>query len=97
MASSAGWSSNDPSVVPNVDMVNVLAQPRPQRYIGVQYIKATERQSHYITSRMSRQYDAMIYINITHALETLWGEGLFDEFDSKSRPTCGKAEEKLDR
>ncbi|MFN3571133.1 MAG: erythromycin esterase family protein, partial [Polaromonas sp.] len=49
-----------------------LAQPqRLQRAIGVIYRPDTERQSHYFHTHLSQQFDALIHIDETHALEPL--------------------------
>jgi erythromycin esterase-like protein len=48
-----------------------LAAPRLQRAIGVVYRPETERQSHYFHTRLDSQFDAMIHIDETHALEPL--------------------------
>jgi erythromycin esterase-like protein len=41
------------------------------RAIGVIYLPSTERQSHYFHVRPSDQFDAMIHIDSTRALEPL--------------------------
>ena len=49
-----------------------LAEPlRLQRAIGVIYRPETERQSHYFHTRLASQFDAMIHIDETSALEPL--------------------------
>lgn len=49
-----------------------LADPlRLQRAIGVIYRPETERQSHYFHTHLAGQFDAMIHIDETHALEPL--------------------------
>jgi erythromycin esterase-like protein/predicted phosphoribosyltransferase len=49
-----------------------LAEPlRLQRAIGVIYRPETERQSHYFHTRLAGQFDAMIHIDETSALEPL--------------------------
>lgn len=49
----------------------VLNKPMLQRFVGVQYIKATERQSHYSQCQMGNQYDFVIHLNETHAIKSL--------------------------
>lgn len=44
---------------------------RLQRAIGVIYRPETERQSHYFNARLADQFDALIHIDTTHALEPL--------------------------
>ncbi|MFX0577897.1 erythromycin esterase family protein [Nocardia nepalensis] len=49
----------------------LLHQPRLQRAIGVVYRPGTERQSHYFHTRPADQFDALIHIDHTTALEPL--------------------------
>ncbi|MEV6140168.1 erythromycin esterase family protein [Nocardia sp. NPDC051990] len=49
----------------------LLRQPRLQRAIGVVYQPGTERQSHYFHTRPADQFDALIHIDHTTALEPL--------------------------
>ena len=49
----------------------VLDVVRLGRAIGVIYLPQTERQSHYFHVRPSDQFDAMIHIDTTSALEPL--------------------------
>ncbi len=48
-----------------------LEKVRLARAIGVIYLPQTERQSHYFHVRPSDQFDAMIHIDVTQALEPL--------------------------
>ena len=48
-----------------------LAEPRLQRAIGVVYAPHTERQSHYFDTRLPDQFDVLVHIDTTHALEPL--------------------------
>jgi erythromycin esterase-like protein len=62
------------------DIAHALRQPRLQRAIGVIYRPQTERLSHYFDARLSNQFDAMIHIDETRALEPLdrnaaWEQG----------------------
>jgi erythromycin esterase-like protein len=50
---------------------SVLEVVRLGRAIGVIYLPQTERQSHYFHVRPSDQFDAMIHIDTTGALEPL--------------------------
>jgi erythromycin esterase-like protein/predicted phosphoribosyltransferase len=57
---------------------------RLERAIGVVYRPETERQSHYFNARLSEQFDAVVHIDETHAVEPLertgvWEEGEFPE------------------
>ncbi|SEL68935.1 erythromycin esterase family protein [Halomonas daqiaonensis] len=49
----------------------LLDTSRLHRAIGVIYRPETERQSHYFYSRLPRQYDLMLHLDETHALEPL--------------------------
>ncbi len=57
-----------------------LRSARLQRAIGVIYRPQTERQSHYLRARVADQYDAVIHVDETRAVEPLertarWEEG----------------------
>ena len=49
----------------------IIATKRLQRAIGVIYRPQTERQSHYFFTHLARQFDALIHIDETGALEPL--------------------------
>jgi erythromycin esterase-like protein len=48
-----------------------LSDNRLERAIGVIYLPETERQSHYFHARLSRQFDAILHFDETHAVEPL--------------------------
>ena len=48
-----------------------LSHPRLERAIGVIYRPETELQSHYFEARLAQQFDAVIHLDGTHALEPL--------------------------
>lgn len=50
---------------------NILATPMLERAIGVIYRPETERQSHYFQAKLSHQFDAVIHIDQTRAVEPL--------------------------
>ncbi|MDM7924081.1 MAG: erythromycin esterase family protein, partial [Pyrinomonadaceae bacterium] len=50
---------------------SVLAEPLLERAIGVIYRPETERQSHYFYASVSQQFDALIHIDETRAVEPL--------------------------
>jgi erythromycin esterase-like protein len=56
---------------PSADLAAALDQPRLERAIGVVYKPETERFSHYFHSVLRRQFDALIHIDRTRALEPL--------------------------
>jgi erythromycin esterase-like protein/predicted phosphoribosyltransferase len=51
--------------------VEALSSPRLERAIGVIYRPDTERQSHYFRARVTEQFDAVIHIDDTRAVEPL--------------------------
>jgi erythromycin esterase-like protein len=55
----------------DADLVTALRTPRLERAIGVIYRPDTERLSHYFRARLAEQFDAVIHIDTTHALEPL--------------------------
>ena len=62
-----------------------LGTPRLERAIGVVYVPASERDSHYFTARLSRQFDAVIHIDVTRAVTPLRPE----RADASARPAAG--------
>ncbi|MBU6367532.1 MAG: erythromycin esterase family protein [Gemmatimonadetes bacterium] len=58
-----------PAATPALD--EALAVPRPSRMIGVIYRPATERASHYVDVALARQYDAVVHVDRTRAVEPL--------------------------
>ena len=55
-------------------LAQLLREPRLQRAIGVIYQPRTERTSHYFHTRLPAQFDAMVHIDATRALEPLVAE-----------------------
>jgi erythromycin esterase-like protein len=56
-----------------------LSQPRLERAIGVIYRPETERLSHYFQASLSAQFDAMIHLDETQAVEPLERNPVWDE------------------
>jgi len=56
----------------------VLREPRLQRAIGVIYRPETERQSHWFAACASQQFDALVHIDVTRAVEPLERAGLWE-------------------
>lgn len=56
----------------------LLAEPRLERAIGVIYRPETERFSHYFNARLSEQFDAIIHLDETRAVEPLEREAALD-------------------
>ncbi|HSV81519.1 MAG TPA: erythromycin esterase family protein [Ramlibacter sp.] len=53
------------------ELARLLAERRLQRAIGVIYLPHSERLSHYFHTRLPAQFDAMIHIDRTRAVEPL--------------------------
>jgi erythromycin esterase-like protein len=58
---------------------DLLAVPRLERAIGVIYRPHTERGSHYFDARLAEQFDAVIHLDRTRALEPLERTSLWDQ------------------
>ena len=58
-----------PGIMPGA--ATVLRRPRLERAIGVIYRPETERQSHYFRARVADQFDAVIHLDETRAVEPL--------------------------
>jgi erythromycin esterase-like protein len=61
-------------------LARALAGPRLERAIGVLYRPETERASHYFSARLPEQFDVLVHIDRTRALEPLekWGRHELD-------------------
>ena len=55
------------------DLIDALADPRLERFIGVIYRPETERWSHYSEAVLPEQFDAFVWFDETRALEPLAG------------------------
>lgn len=53
----------------DASLASVLRAPRLERAIGVIYRPETERVSHYFHARLAEQFDALIHVDDTHAVE----------------------------
>jgi erythromycin esterase-like protein len=58
--------------------IGALQQRRIERAIGVIYRPETERLSHYFHARLPEQFDAIIHIDETHAVEPLDQSSIWD-------------------
>jgi erythromycin esterase-like protein len=56
----------------------LLTEPRLERAIGVIYRPETERRSHWFSARLASQFDAVIHIDATSAVEPLERTALWD-------------------
>ena len=68
----------------NHELAKHLKNPLLQRFVGVIYHPKTEYMSHYYHTTISEQFDALIYLDETSALEPLkviphWHRGEMDE------------------
>ena len=52
-------------------LASALAGPHLERAIGVLYLPHSERQSHYFRARLVDQFDFVIHIDTTRAVEPL--------------------------
>ena len=53
------------------ETIDAFRKPMLERAIGVIYRPETERQSHYFQTHLSEQFDAVIHIDETRAVEPL--------------------------
>ena len=53
------------------DVSHALQEPRLERAIGVIYRPQTERQSHWFAASLARQFDALVHVDHTRAVEPL--------------------------
>jgi erythromycin esterase-like protein len=53
------------------EALGALREPRLERAIGVVYRPDTERASHYFNARVAEQFDAIVHIDRTRAVEPL--------------------------
>ena len=49
--------------------IRTLSPPRPERFVGVIYSPASERESHYYQTDLARQYDAVVHLDQTSAVD----------------------------
>ena len=61
--------------------LEILAQPHLERAIGVIYKPETERFSHYFHAILSRQFDTVLHIDRTSAVEPLDADPGFEAPD----------------
>jgi erythromycin esterase-like protein len=61
-------------------LATVLGRPRLERAIGVIYRPETERASHYVAARLPQQFDLVVHVDRTRAVEPLerWGRHEID-------------------
>jgi len=64
------FRSNGPYQV-DPSLLKIFEKSRHERYIGVIYRPLTEKASHYQLTSLTKEYDALIYIDRTHALEPI--------------------------
>jgi erythromycin esterase-like protein/predicted phosphoribosyltransferase len=63
----------------DAELAAVLSPPRLQRAIGVVYRPETERQSHYFHARLADQFDFLLHVDETRAVEPLERSALWEE------------------
>jgi erythromycin esterase-like protein len=55
----------------SAEVLEALPERRLERFVGVVYAPYTERQSHYFETNLARQFDAVIHIDRTSAVQPL--------------------------
>jgi erythromycin esterase-like protein len=60
------------------DAGRALSEPRLERAIGVIYRPQTERQSHFFAATAPRQFDALVHLDMTRAVEPLERSGAWE-------------------
>ena len=68
--------------------IGVLQQRRIERAIGVIYRPESERLSHYFHARLPEQFDAVIHIDETRAVEPLERTSIWDSSELPERTAC---------
>lgn len=69
------------------DLIKSLGHPMLERAIGVIYLPETERYSHYFTASLANQFDAVIHVDHTKALEPLETSALWHHQEAETYPT----------
>jgi erythromycin esterase-like protein len=64
-------SNNEDILKSDPAVVKILGESRRERAIGVQYVKATELQSHYFMCNIPKQFDYLMHIDKTSYLRPL--------------------------
>mmetsp|Transcript_28439 Transcript_28439/g.34724 ORF Transcript_28439/g.34724 Transcript_28439/m.34724 type:complete len:567 (+) Transcript_28439:187-1887(+) len=59
------------SGVVSAESNKILGVPRLQRFIGVQYVKHSERMSHYSECKINEQYDMLVHMDETSAVRRI--------------------------
>jgi erythromycin esterase-like protein len=59
------------ALLPDAALRQQMDQPLLERAIGVIYLPHNERRSHYFTARLGAQFDAVVHVDRTRALEAL--------------------------
>lgn len=55
----------------NEELSRVLGEPRPERAVGVVYMPHQEHLYHYFQAHLTKQFDAVIHLDRTRAVEPL--------------------------
>jgi len=73
-------------VKPNKQLINLLDSQKLERAIGVVYRPDTERASHYFFTSLPNQFDCVIHIDKTKAVQPLDKESYIDETEPETYP-----------
>jgi len=65
------FRTNNPNIEVNPELINSLNGSRYERYIGVIYRPDTEKASHYSKTNICKEYDSIIFMDETHAIEPI--------------------------
>jgi erythromycin esterase-like protein len=63
----------------DAELASLLAPERLERAIGVIYVPETERRSHYFRARLPQQFDYVVHIDETRAVEPLERTALWED------------------
>jgi len=63
------FSSRDPQLEVDEELISALKEIRPERAIGSVYFPTSEEENHYFTAQLGHQFDALIHISKTNALQ----------------------------
>ena len=68
-------------------LCDIVTAPRLERAIGVIYRPQTERQSHYFGACLAEQFDAVVHLDHTWAIEPIEGRSLWDREPPETFPS----------
>ena len=69
----------------DLELASALAAPRLERAIGVLYLPETKRASHYFHAQLPEQFDFVLHVDETRAVELLERNALWEAAKSPRR------------